>query len=115
MLSSPILPILLLLFALLFLGTIGHLVINARALADLFGKRRGEADKGDIVADEHGRRRGASRGAIIVSLALHVIGLAGMVVTVLVMSGVILTGNPRSEAPSETVPAAAAGESGPSG
>jgi hypothetical protein len=66
--------------ALLFLATAGYLIANLGAVMALFGRRGPQ--HGDLQADPHGRRRQASRGAVIAALALHVAALAGMAIGV---------------------------------
>lgn len=84
----------LLAFALLFLGTIGYLIANGGAVANLFGKRRSEAQPGDIIVDPRAARREASPRAIKLALALHLAGLAGLIASGLVVSGIALQNHP---------------------
>lgn len=86
--------LLMLVSSLVFLGTIGHLVINAGAVAALFGKSPSRAHAGDMVEDSHGASRRASPAAIKLSLALHVLGLAGFIVGMLGLMGVIFKDSP---------------------
>lgn len=87
MVSFSPLTLVLLASLLLFFGTAMHLIVNADALAALFGKGRMHhaAPQGELVADPHGRGRRASREVIIASFSLHLIGLIGMVATVLLL------------------------------
>lgn len=87
---------LLLASALLFLGTVGFLVVNAGSVAELIGWRRREAEPGDVVTDPHGRRRRASPAAIKTVLALHVLGIVGLVVSALALTGVTLHEDPAA-------------------
>ena len=65
--------------AFLFLATAGILVANGQAVMALVAKRRREAEPGEVVADPHRPRRGASPGAISLVLALHALALAGLI------------------------------------
>lgn len=87
----------LLAFALLFLGTIGYLVVNGGAVANLIGKRRSDARPGDIIADPRAARREASPRAIKFALALHLVGLAGLIVSGLIVSGIALQNHPDAD------------------
>ena len=69
----------LLVSGLLFLGTAGYLIANAKGVANLFGKRRRDADAGEIVVDRHGAGRGPSPATIKIVLALHLLGIVGLV------------------------------------
>ncbi|SCW49149.1 hypothetical protein SAMN02927924_00890 [Sphingobium faniae] len=103
-----ILPGILLLSALLFLGTIGYLIANGGAVANLFGKRRSDAQPGDIITDPRAARREASPRAIKAALALHMLGLAGLVLGGLVVSGIVLQDHPDADPlPPEMMPAPA--------
>lgn len=105
--SNPFV-LLMLISSLVFLGTIGHLVINAGSVAALFGKSRREAHAGDMVEDTHGAAKRASPGTIKLSLALHVLGLIGLIVGVLGLMGVIFKDSPApSELPAEMNPVVA--------
>ena len=75
--------------ALLFLGTVGYLIKNAAGIAELFAKRPVEAEPGDLI-DGPVRARRASRAAIVTALALHVLGLVGLVVAALVAVGALV-------------------------
>lgn len=81
----------LLVSGILFLGTAGYLIANAKGVANLIGKRRREADPGEVVIDPHGARRGPSPGAIKVALALHVLGIVGLVAGGFAMAEAMLT------------------------
>ena len=91
MMSFSPLTLVMLIAALLFLGTAPHLIVNADAIAALFnkGRMRHAAPQGELVADTHGRGRRASRTEILISLSLHAIGLIGLIVTtaLLLMAG----------------------------
>ena len=67
--------------ALLFFATAGYLIANLGAVMAVFGKRGPQ--HGDLQADTHGRRRQASRGAVIAALVLHVAAIAGLAIGVL--------------------------------
>jgi hypothetical protein len=67
--------------ALLFLLTAAYLIANLGAVVALFARRGPQ--HGHLQADSHGRRRRASRGAVIVALALHVASIAGLAYAVL--------------------------------
>lgn len=67
--------------AFVFLLTAGHLIANLGAVVALFARRGPQ--HGDLQADTHGRRRQASRGVIIASLALHVASIAALAFAVL--------------------------------
>lgn len=96
----------LLLSALLFLGTAGFLIANGGAVANLFGKRRSDAEPGDIIADRPAARREVSPRAIKVALALHLAGLAGLVLGGLIVSGIVLKDHPGANPlPPEMTPA----------
>ena len=81
----------------LFLGTAGYLIANGRAVANLIGKRRREAEPGEIVIDPRAPRRGASQGAVKVALALHVLGIIGLVGGGLAMTDTLLTRYPDAD------------------
>ena len=68
---------LLLIAGALFLATAAWLIANLGAVVALFGPRGPQ--QGDLQADVHGRRRQASRGAVIAALALHAASIAGLV------------------------------------
>lgn len=86
-----------------FLLTAAHLIANLGAVAALFGRRGPQ--HGDLQADPHGRRRQASRGTIILSLALHVASLAGLAFGILSATVYISETAPGREGlPSETEP-----------
>jgi len=87
MLSFSPLTMVMLASALLFFGTAAHLIVNADAIAALFGKgrMRHAAPHGELVADPHGRGLRASRETIIASLTLHVLGLIGLITCVLIL------------------------------
>ena len=59
-----------------FLGTAAWLIANLGAVVALFGHRGPQ--QGDLQADVHGRRRQASRGAVMAVLALHAASIAGL-------------------------------------
>lgn len=79
--------------ALLFLGTVGYLIKNAAGIAELFAKRPAEAEPGDLI-DGPVRARRASRAAIVTALALHVLGLVGLVGSAAVMTGMMAEDHP---------------------
>jgi hypothetical protein len=64
-----------------FLLTAGWLVANFGATVALFARRGPQ--HGRLQADSHGRRRRASRGAVIAALALHLASIGGMAYAVL--------------------------------
>lgn len=100
--------LLMLVSSLVFLGTIGHLVINAGSVAAVFGKSPNRAHAGDMIEDSHGTSRRAAPGTIKLMLALHVLGLVGLIVGVLGLMGVIFKDSPASTAlPVEMNPVAA--------
>lgn len=66
---------LMLISAVLFLATAAWLIANLGAVVAVFGHRGPQ--HGDLQADVHGRRRQASRGAVIATLAVHVASIAG--------------------------------------
>lgn len=68
-------------WALLFFFTAGYLIANFGAAVALFARRGPQ--HGHLQADTHGRRRQASRGAIVVALALHVASIVGLAYAVL--------------------------------
>lgn len=72
--------ILLLISAAVFLLTAAHIIANAGAVVSLFAPR--SPQHGDLQADTRGRRRQASRGTMILSLALHVAAIAGVAFSV---------------------------------
>ncbi len=67
---------LLLISGALFLATAAWLIANLGAVVALFGHRGPQ--HGDLQADVHGRRRQASRGAVMIALALHVAAIVGL-------------------------------------
>lgn len=79
--------------ALLFLGTVGYLIKNAAGIAELFAKRPVEAEPGDLI-DGPVRARRASRAAIVTALALHVLGLVGLIGSAAVMTGMMAEDHP---------------------
>ncbi|MGC4251323.1 MAG: hypothetical protein QM605_07615 [Sphingobium sp.] len=100
-----ILPAILLLSALLFLGTIGYLIANGGAVANLFGKQRSKAHPGDIITDPKAVHREASPRAVKTALALHMLGLAGLVLGGLIVSGIVLQDHPDADPlPPEMMP-----------
>ncbi len=103
--------ILLLVSALLFLGTVGYLVANAGAVACLFGKRRREAEPGDLIVDRRAAGREASPGAIRIALAIHVLGVIGLVAGGLAATRDMLGHHPDADPlPAEMLPVPARGE-----
>lgn len=89
--------VLLLASALLFLGTIGYLIANLGAVALLFGKRPREAAPGDLIADRRARHTEASPRAIKTALALHALGVIGLVLTGLAMANSLLRNHPSAD------------------
>lgn len=87
----------LLVSGLLFLGTAGYLIANARAVANLFGKRRRDAEPGEVVVDPRAPQRGASQSAIKVALLLHVLGIIGLVAGGYAMTESLLTRYPDAD------------------
>lgn len=83
--------------ALLFLGTIGYLVANLGAVALVFGKRPREAAPGDLIADPRARKAEASPRAIKAALAIHVVGVIGLVLTGLAMANALLRNHPSAD------------------
>ena len=81
--------------ALLFLGTVGYLIKNAAGIAELFAKRPVEAEPGDLINGPVRARR-ASRAAVVTALALHVLGLVGLVGSAAVMTGMMAEDHPDS-------------------
>lgn len=79
--------------ALLFLGTVGYLIKNAAGIGALFAKRPAQAEPGDLI-DGPVRARRASRRAIVTALALHLLGLAGLISSVAVMTGMMAEHHP---------------------
>lgn len=79
--------------ALLFLGTVGYLIKNAAAVAELFAKRPVDADPGDLI-DGPVRARRASRGAVATVLTLHVLGIIGLIASAAVMTGMMAGDHP---------------------
>lgn len=79
--------------ALLFLGTVGYLIKNAAGIAELFAKRAVEAEPGDLINGPIRAKR-ASRGAIVTALALHVLGLVGLISSAAVMTGMMAQDHP---------------------
>lgn len=59
-----------------FLATAGWLIANLGAVVSLFAHRGPQ--HGALQADVHGRRRQASRGAVVTALALHGAAIAGL-------------------------------------
>lgn len=80
-------------FALLFLGTVGYLIKNAAGIAELFAKRPAQAEAGDLI-DGPARARRASRRAIVTALALHLLGLIGLITSAAVMTGMMAEHHP---------------------
>ena len=99
--------VLMLASGILFLGSAGHLIAHARDVAALFGRRRAavrEGDAGDLIADERGRRKGASRGTMIASLVIHLVGLAGLVTTGYLFTQDVVVSTPGAVTNPETLP-----------
>lgn len=82
---------------LLFLATAGYLIANLATLALIFGKRRRDADAGEIIADRRTAGRGAGRNMVKLALALHVIALAGLVLGALALTGMALRYHPDTK------------------
>lgn len=60
----------------LFLATAAYIIANLGAVVALFGRRGPQ--HGDLQADTRGRRRQASRGAVVTALALHGLSIVGL-------------------------------------
>lgn len=100
----------LLVSGLLFLGTAGFLIANAKGVANLVGKRRRDADPGEVVVDCRAPRRGSSPGAVKVALLLHGLGILGLVGGGLAMANALLTQYPDADPlPPEMNPVAVPG------
>lgn len=95
--------------ALLFLGTVGYLIKNAAAVAELFGKSRRSAEPGELI-DGPVRARRASRGAILTALTLHVLGIVGLITSAAIMTGAMASRHPDG-LPADMNPVAAEGNS----
>lgn len=91
--------------ALLFLGTAGHLITNIPTLAEMFGKRRRDAHDGEVIVDRRSEGHGASHTTMWASLALHVLGIIGLVVSTLGLAGMVFKRDPALDgAPAEVTP-----------
>lgn len=62
-------------------------------MAEVFGKVRREAEPGDLI-DGPQRAQRASRSAILGVLALHVLGLTGLIASTAIMTGVMAKKHP---------------------
>lgn len=71
--------------AILFLATAGLIIVNSASVAALFGHERRRAEPGELIVDHRGERRRMSPGGAAGLIALHIAGLAGIVIGTLLM------------------------------
>lgn len=100
--GTPVMPMhytaMLLISGLLFLGTAGYIAIHAEAVADLFGKRRRDAEPGELIADPHTPHRGASSPRLMKAvIAVHVLGLLGLILGGLAAAELLLRNHPEAD------------------